>query len=209
MNMKLRFRASQEHANSERGCTSDLKHAQLTTPLMLRMTLQVLQPVATCRWCPQGRSSHGQGGGGEVNYEVSCDWRFQPPKYIAKARGTSARRSSFRMLSWHGCQWTSKIPSCSGRHSSGTLLMEIHPIHGPLCLPTRNQSRLVGSYNGGNLKLLNETCITRETMGNPWFWVPQFEETPVLYGFVMKTRSSALTVSCTSIYQPVWIILLS
>ena len=59
---------------------------------------------------------------------------------------------------------------------SSTLLMEIHPIHGPLCLPTR---RLGDSYNGGNLKSLNETCFTRETMGNRWFWVHQFEETSV------------------------------
>ena len=65
MKMKLRFRASHEHANSEQGCTSDLKHALLTTPMMLKMRmlpvlLPVLLPVETCQLCPGGGSSHGQ-----------------------------------------------------------------------------------------------------------------------------------------------------
>jgi len=48
MKMKLRFRASHEHANGERSCTSDLKHALFTTPTMLRMRmLPVLPPMAT------------------------------------------------------------------------------------------------------------------------------------------------------------------
>ena len=69
--MKLRFKASHEHAKSERGWTSDLKHALLTTPMMLKMRmLPVLLPVETCQLCPRGGSSHGQaacepaGGGG-------------------------------------------------------------------------------------------------------------------------------------------------
>ena len=111
MKMKLRLRASHEHANSERGCTSDLKHALLTTPMMLRMRMRmrmlpVLLPMATCRRCRRGdrdwataklpvNQPGGEGGGSYrvVNYEVSCDWRFQPPQYLAKARGTSASRS--------------------------------------------------------------------------------------------------------------------
>ena len=60
MKMKLRFWAH-GHATSERGCTSDLKHALLTMPMMLRMRmLPVLLPVARCRPCPRGDSSHGQ-----------------------------------------------------------------------------------------------------------------------------------------------------
>jgi len=40
--------ASHEHANGERSCTSDLKHALFTTPTMLRMRmLPVLPPMAT------------------------------------------------------------------------------------------------------------------------------------------------------------------
>ena len=47
MKMKLRFKASHEHADRERRCTSDLKHA-LTTPMMLRMQmLPILLPVVT------------------------------------------------------------------------------------------------------------------------------------------------------------------
>ena len=38
------------------------------------------------------------GGGGVVNNEVSCDWRFQPPKKHAKARGTQKAETSFRDL---------------------------------------------------------------------------------------------------------------
>jgi hypothetical protein len=65
MKMKLRFRASHEHANSEQGCTSDLKHALLTTPMMLKMRmLPVLLPVwlpgETCQLCPGGGSRHAQ-----------------------------------------------------------------------------------------------------------------------------------------------------
>ena len=37
--MKLRFKTSHEHANSERRCTSDLTHALLTAPMMLRMQM--------------------------------------------------------------------------------------------------------------------------------------------------------------------------
>ena len=72
MKMKLRFRASHEHANSGRGCTSDL----------MRMLLVL-------RW-RHADSVPGSGHGrtacerarGVVNYEVSCDWRFQPPKTL-------------------------------------------------------------------------------------------------------------------------------
>ena len=55
MKMKLLFRASHQNADSERRCSSDLKHALLTTPAMLRMQmLPILLPVATCRRCPWG-----------------------------------------------------------------------------------------------------------------------------------------------------------
>ena len=98
MKMKLRFRGSHEHADSERSCTSDLKHALLSTSMMLRMRmLPVLLPVATCRRCPErdratAKLLVNQPGGRKrgVNYEVSCDWRFQPPQNLAKARGSSA-----------------------------------------------------------------------------------------------------------------------
>ena len=92
MNMKLRFRASQEHADNEGRCTVDLKHALVTTPMMLRMRmLPILLPEATCRrWHGQTACEPARG---VVNYQVSCDWRFQPSQYLAKARGTSASRS--------------------------------------------------------------------------------------------------------------------
>ena len=48
MKMKLRFKASHEHADRERRCTSDLKHALSTTPMMLRMQmLPILLLVVT------------------------------------------------------------------------------------------------------------------------------------------------------------------
>ena len=31
-------------------------------------------------------------------YEVSCDWRFEPPQYLANARGTSASSSKFKIM---------------------------------------------------------------------------------------------------------------
>ena len=54
-----------------------------TMILRMRM-LSNLLPVATCRRCPRRDLSHGQtacepASRGVVKYEVSCDWRFQPP----------------------------------------------------------------------------------------------------------------------------------
>ena len=56
--------------------------------MMLRMRLMLnLLPVATCRRCPVGQSAckpaSWTGGRGVVKYEVSCDWSFQPPQYLA------------------------------------------------------------------------------------------------------------------------------
>ena len=53
--------------------SSDLKHALLTTPAMLRMQmLPILLPVATCRRCPWGLG-HGQIPSKPAKYEVSRD----------------------------------------------------------------------------------------------------------------------------------------
>ena len=100
MKMKLRFMASHEHANSERRCTGDLKHALLTTPMMLRMRmLPILLPVATCRRCPRRGLSHGQTAcepaRGVVKCEVSCDWRLQPPNTLPKQEGLQLAKASF------------------------------------------------------------------------------------------------------------------
>ena len=94
MRMEIHFTASHEHANSEQGCTTDLKHVLLTMPMMLRMRmLLILLPEVTCRRCPRAAwavrkllvNQPGVGGGGLDNYEVSCNCKFQPPNTPAKA----------------------------------------------------------------------------------------------------------------------------
>ena len=78
------------------------KVQQRFAPLHL-VTVQQ-RPESMTKWGPLGTSasgdmptvspggvSHGQtsqGGREGVNYEVSCDWRFQPHQYLANARGT-------------------------------------------------------------------------------------------------------------------------
>ena len=56
-----------------------------------------------------------------VKYEVSCDWRFQPPQYeyLSKARGTSASRG---YLSWQDSRkWELPgTPSPRSRFPNGT-----------------------------------------------------------------------------------------
>ena len=38
------------------------------------------------------------GEGGVVTYEVSCDWRFQPPNTLLKQEGLQLAEASFRDL---------------------------------------------------------------------------------------------------------------
>ena len=70
--------------------------------LGMRMMLNLL-PVATCRRCPVGQSAckpaSWTGGRGVVKYEVSCDWSFQPPQYLAIwQEGLQLAEASFRDL---------------------------------------------------------------------------------------------------------------
>ena len=60
--------------------------------MMLRMRmLPILLPEAPCRRRPRGVR-----GGGRVNYEVSCEWRFQPPNTLLKQEGLQLAEASFR-----------------------------------------------------------------------------------------------------------------
>ena len=74
-NMRWRLPMS-EDANHERRCISELKKWGM--PYWQRKSCRGRR----CWRCPQGGLGHGQTAcepAGVVNYEVSCDWRFQPP----------------------------------------------------------------------------------------------------------------------------------
>ena len=86
--MKLHFRARHKYADSEGGCTSDLKHAQvIIDDANDAEDADAPDFAGDMATASPGGLNHGQTacepvsrGGGGVNYEVSCDWRFQPPQ---------------------------------------------------------------------------------------------------------------------------------
>ena len=67
-------------------CGDDADDATRMMMLTPAMVMGMTEPHQNC-------FQHSKGVGGEAKLKNSCGWRFQPPQYLAKARGTSASRS--------------------------------------------------------------------------------------------------------------------
>ena len=92
-----------------------------TMMLRMRMLPNVL-PVATCQRCPRRGLSHGPTAcepasrGAQFNYEISCDWRFQPqppPNTLLHQEGLQLAEASFCDINWYFCFCWLKFHVCS------------------------------------------------------------------------------------------------
>ena len=80
-----------EHANHERRCINELKRNE-ACPIDDANHAEDAAAADVADGVPGGIVNQ-PGGGGVVKWEVCRDWGFQPPQYLAKARGASASRN--------------------------------------------------------------------------------------------------------------------